>query len=61
MNHPTKELLELAKADVSIALQQVDHDSSVAYQHVERAMKELKEVEYNLWHASHTSGAPYKT
>jgi predicted esterase len=56
MNHPTQEILELAKANISIAIQHMDHDSSVAFQHVERAMKELKEAEYKLWHQTHTSG-----
>ena len=61
MNHPTKEILELAKANVTIAIKQMDLDSSVAFQHVTRAMKELKEAEYALWHQFNTSGVPYKT
>jgi len=59
MNH-TKPLLELAIAELSVALQHLDHDAEVSYQHVQRASKELKAVEYELWHKFHTSGVPYK-
>ena len=60
MNHPTKEHLELAQANVTIALQHADQDLSVTFLHVERAIKELKDAEYTIWHQTHTSGVPYK-
>jgi hypothetical protein len=57
----TKPLLELAIAELSVALQHLDHDAEVSYQHVCRAGKELKAVEYELWRAFVHSGVPYKT
>ena len=56
----TKPLLELAIAELSVALQHLDHDAEVSYQHVCRAKKELTQVEFALWHSWHTSGVPYK-
>jgi len=56
----TKPLLELAIAELSVALKHIDQDAELSYQHVIRASKELKQVEYELWHTWHTSGVPYK-
>jgi hypothetical protein len=60
MNHTTKSTLELAQAEIAIALKHMDVEPELAYQHIARAMKELKEAEYSVWHKFHCSGVPYK-
>ena len=60
MKHPTEEHLKNAQANIMIAMRHMELEPSLAFQHVTRAMKELKDAEYNLWHSFHTSGVPYK-
>jgi hypothetical protein len=60
MKHPTEEHLRNAQANIMIAMRLMDEEPSMAFQHVTRAMKELKDAEINLWHSFHTSGVPYK-
>lgn len=55
MKNRIEESLELAKANISIALQHMD-DTTMMYNHTSRAIRTLKEVEYLLWRESHTSG-----
>ena len=60
MNHQPKATLELAQAEIAIALKHTETEPELAYQHIARAMKELKDAEYSVWHKFHCSGVPYK-
>jgi hypothetical protein len=59
MKHPTEEHLKNAQANIAIAMRHMDEEPSVAFQHVTRAMKELKDAEINLWNSFRVSGVPY--
>jgi hypothetical protein len=61
MTSPIKECLELAKANIGVGVQHFDEHPEVTYQHIQRAIKELKDVEYELWRRFAVSGVPQRS
>jgi Tfp pilus assembly protein PilF len=51
MNHPIQEDLKVAQAETAMALKFMESgEHAKAFQHVERAMSDLRRAHYELWH-----------